>query len=178
MFNVNSVTRVSEYVMCCGTPHLVSERVFSLTGCSSKKDNECPMRVKYAMLADYAMLSRDNKISVIGIFDEINAPVLPFTMPQMYVVVALEGEVSEIDQEFTLELLLWDPDGNSLFSLERHFTFAAKEPGQRPAHNEIGAIGGLPFATAGPYSFIIRVNNEERERLVLQVNDASGGTGS
>ena len=120
------------------------------------------------------MVSRENKISVIGIFEQINAPVLPFTMPQMYVVVGLEGEVSEIGKDFSLELLLWDPDGNPIFSLERHFAFAPQAlAGQRPAHNEIGAIGGLQFAAAGPYSLIVRVNNEERDRIVLQVSDAS-----
>lgn len=133
------------------------------------------MRVKYAMLADYAIVSREGKISVLGVFDQINAPILPFNMAQVYIVVGLEGETSEIGQEFTLELLLWDPDGTQIFALERPFTFQPQpNPWQRPIHNEIGAIGGLPFARAGPHSFIIRINGEERERVVLQVIDASG----
>ena len=75
------------------------------------------MQVKFALLADYAIISRDGKLSVLGIFDEINLATIPGVMPTpMNLVVSITGEASEVGNSFDLELLLWDQDGNELFA--------------------------------------------------------------
>lgn len=44
------------------------------------------MDVNLALLADYANVSQDGKLNIMGIFQEVNPPVLPFALPQMYLV--------------------------------------------------------------------------------------------
>jgi len=38
------------------------------------------MRVKLAVLADYASITREGKLNILGIFDEINPQQLPATL--------------------------------------------------------------------------------------------------
>ena len=170
------VTRIYRYLFRRGILVLVGERLSGLTGRCEEEHNGCPMQVKLAALADYALVSRDGKLSILGIFDQVNLPALPFGLPQMWLVVSLEGEPSEIGRQFQLDLLLWDSDGNQLFAHENTFMFMPpNQPGLRSTHNEVIGLHGMRFNTAGDHSFIIRVNGEERRRLVLRVAIAPQG---
>lgn len=161
---------ISEYDFPCGTPRLLGEQQFPLTRGGRDGENECLMHVKFALLSDYAIIARDGKLSVIGIFDEINLPQMPGVMPApMYLVVSLTGEPSEIGSSFDLELLLWDPDGNELFASQTDFTFEKPQAGAYPAHNTVIGLHGLRFNRAGDHSLIVKVKGEERTRVPIRV---------
>jgi hypothetical protein len=49
------------------------------------------MEVTVAVLADYANVSQDGKLNIMGIFQEINATSLPFVLPQMYLVMSFSA---------------------------------------------------------------------------------------
>lgn len=130
------------------------------------------MKLKFAVVCDYALASSDNKLGVLGIFDQINPPALPFVLPGIYMVASLEGEASEGGREFRLEILLWDADGNQLFVHDKPMQFSPPAyPGGQSTYNEIVALHGVPLKTAGEYCFIVRVNNEERGRARFRVNE-------
>lgn len=148
----------------------IGERLFSLTSDVGREDNECPMEVTLAVLADYANVTRDNKLLIVGIFDEINPPVLPFAMPQMYLVVSMVASLAEIESEFPTEIVLLGEDAE-VARIERTITFnKPKRPGIRATHNEIIGLAGFPLERAGAYAFVVRVNREERARVALHVN--------
>jgi hypothetical protein len=150
--------------------------LFVLTQARATDDNGDSMQVRFAAIADYALAASDGKLGILGIFDEINPPVLPFAMPQMFLVVSLQGEASESGRPFNLELLLWDADGNQLFANEQPFMFPPpNHPGGRVGHNAVMGLAGLPLQRSGDYSFIIRVNGEERTRVTLRVNEPPRG---
>ena len=129
------------------------------------------MFVKFAVLADYAIISREGKLSVLGIFDQVNLPEIPGVMPTpMYLVVSLEGESSEMGSSFNLELLLWDEDGTRLFENQSDFTFKQVQPGMHPTHNTLIALHGLRFSREGDHSLVVSVGGEERRRVPIRVN--------
>lgn len=167
----NPSGHISEYDFPCGKPRLLDEQQFPLTrGCGSR-ENECLMQVKFALFSDYAILARDGKLSVLGIFDAINLPQIPGVMPTpMYVVVSLEGEISEVGNSFDLELLLWDADGHELFRSETEFTFTEPLPATHPTHNTVIGLHGLRFTSAGDHALIVNVNGEQRRRVPIRVN--------
>jgi len=47
------------------------------------------MDLTYLLAADYANITRDGKLNVMGIFSIINAPGFPAVHPQMYLVAQL-----------------------------------------------------------------------------------------
>jgi hypothetical protein len=50
----------------------------------SQAGRDGAVEVTVTVLADYANLSQDGKLNIMSIFQEINPPVLPFALPQMY----------------------------------------------------------------------------------------------
>ena len=47
------------------------------------------MEVSLAVLSDYANVTGDGKLNIMGLFGEINPPVLPFSLPTMFLALAL-----------------------------------------------------------------------------------------
>jgi len=130
------------------------------------------MRVKFALLGDYAIIADNGKISVMGLFDAINAPALPFQIPAMFLVIAFEGESTEVGHDFALEMQLWAEDGQRVFEHSKTFRFPPpNRPGGKSGHNEILSLFGFPVNSAGDYAFVIMVNGEERARVPLRVNE-------
>lgn len=132
------------------------------------------MDVAIAVICDYANTSADGKLNILGVFQQINAPVLPFQVPQMYVVVSTVAAPTEQGQEFPFELLFWGEDGNEILRLQQRLQFpVATYPGERVINNQIVGMAGLPLQAAGDYSFIVRISGEERRTITLRVNDRS-----
>ena len=74
-----------------------------LTGCNmpmvysrSHVEKGVAVEVTVAVLADYANVSQDGKLNIMGIFQEINPPALPFALPQMYLVLSLSAGPAEV----------------------------------------------------------------------------------
>lgn len=169
--DANASGSIRDFIFCRGKAWLIGEQLFPLTADDKEGKNDGPMNVKFAVLADYALLDQGGKLSILGIFDQVRPPMLPFNMPQMYWVIVVEGEASEAGRQFPMELLIWDADGNQLFANEVTFAFPpAQQPGSKVAHNSIIALAGIPFVNAGDHSFIVRINGEERNRIRLQVS--------
>lgn len=60
------------------------------------------VKLNFSFLCDYASVSREGKLSMSGIFENINARTFPVYHPLMYVVANLSGVTSE--DNFTCEL--------------------------------------------------------------------------
>jgi len=130
------------------------------------------MNVKLAVLADFASITRERKLNILGIFDEVNTPILPVQLPIFYVVVAYEAGPVEFDSEKATQIVLTDDDGNEMVRLEQKITVSrAKRPGTRSTMNQITGIAGLPFPKAGDYQFAILIDGGEATTIRLRVNE-------
>jgi hypothetical protein len=134
------------------------------------------MDVKLAVLADYANVAQNGKLNIMGIFQEINAPSLPFQLPQMYLVLTFEAGGAEFGQQKLLRIVLLDSDGNEKIALEGEVQ-VPRPPrrGSRAYINEAIGLAGVPFEKAGDYEFAILVSGETKQSVPLHVNDLSNG---
>jgi hypothetical protein len=133
------------------------------------------MNVKLAVLADFASISREGKLNILGIFDELNTAEFPARLPIFYVVVAYEAGPAEFDSEKATQIVLTDDDGNVMVRLEQKIKVSpAKRPGTRSTMNQITGIVGLPFPKAGSYQFAILIDGREEETVRLRVNELKG----
>src|SRR4030043_122421 len=82
-------------------------------------DNGLLMDVTLAVLADYANISKEGKLNILGVFTEVNPPFLPWNLPQMYLVVSMEAGASEAGIEMPFRILLWDADGKETLNIEQ-----------------------------------------------------------
>jgi len=135
-------------------------------------DNRLLMDVTLAVLADYANISKEGKLNILGVFSEINPPVLPWNLPQMYVVVSMEAEPSEAGIDMPFSILLWDGDGKEILNLEQKLPIPAPgRPGTRTTINNIIGLAGIPFNNAGEYAFYIRVAGQQKRQIAFRVNE-------
>lgn len=129
------------------------------------------MDVNLAVLADYANVSQDGKLNIMGIFQEVNPPELPFALPQMYLIVSFEAGPAEFDSMKDIRFALLDSDGNEMLALEGQVQVPRPErPGSRAYINQVIGLNGIVFARPGDYGFAVLVGGETRETAALHVN--------
>lgn len=127
------------------------------------------IQVTLALLADYANVSREGKLNILGIFDRINAQSVPAVHPQMQLVMTLEADRGDADKEHRVEIELIDADGTKLFSIGGNLKFGAPPPGEHVRINHIIQLNGLRFDRFGNYEFKILINNEVRKSVPISV---------
>jgi hypothetical protein len=129
------------------------------------------MDVTLAVLADYATVSQDGKLSVMGIFQEVNPPVLPFALPQMYLVVSFAAGPAEFGSVKNIKIALLDDDGNEILGLEGQAPVPRPpRPGSRAYMNQVIGLNGTTFERPGDYAFAILVSGETKATVPLYVN--------
>jgi hypothetical protein len=128
--------------------------------------------VTLAVLADYAVVSQDGKLSVMGIFQEVNPPVLPFALPQMYLVVSFAAGPAEFDTVKDIKIAFLDNDGNEMLALEGQVPVPRPlRVGSRAYMNQVIGLNGVTFERPGDYAFAILVGGETKETVSLHMNE-------
>lgn len=125
------------------------------------------MQIALALLADYANISREGKLNILGIFEQIAAHSLPASHPQMQLVMTIEADGAEADRDHKIEIQLIDADGKKLFAFGGNLKFSPPPPGQKARLNHIIQINNTKFDNFGNYDFKIMVNDEVRKSVPL-----------
>jgi hypothetical protein len=127
-----------------------------------------------AVAADYANVSSEGKLNIMGIFQELNPPALPFQLPQMYLVVSWEAGPAEFGSRKDCRVIIMGPDeaeGDQL-SLDYQLVVPEpKRPGARAIFHQILGIGGLPIQKSGPHAIYVLVGGETKGTVPLYVNE-------
>jgi hypothetical protein len=130
------------------------------------------MEVSLAVLADYANVSREGKLNIMGIFDRIYVRQLPGQFPSMQVVIRLEARFAEMGREHTIQIQLQDPDGETIFDINGNFTPMGGQAGETAPLNHIIGLGNLPLKKTGGHAVIIWVDNDLKKEIPLKVDKA------
>ena len=117
------------------------------------------MQVKLALLADYANVTAEGKLNILGIFDRINVVGVPAVHPQMHFILRLEAHPAERDRTHNIEIRLYDPDGQTVFEVKGDIV-PHGEAGHTIATNQILTLNNLQLTKTGGYTFVVFVNND------------------
>lgn len=129
------------------------------------------MRVNLALLADYANVSREGKLNILGIFDTIYARTFPVTHPHMQLVIRFEAEAGEAGRTRQIEVQLQAQDGEVLFRVPAAMTVQRGELGEAVRADHILALNNVTFARPARYAFRVLVDAEEAARVPLRVEE-------
>ncbi len=127
------------------------------------------MNVTLAVLADYANVSKEGKLNIMGIFDVIHAREFPYTHPQMQFVMNLESSLAEAGKTKKVEVHLMDGDGRKLFAVNGDLMLGEARPGEPFRSNSILTVNLLRFDRPGDYVFNVLINDEHKARVPLKV---------
>src|SRR5258706_1800892 len=118
--------------------------------------------LKFFLMADYASISVDQKLSISGIFQHINAAQFPANHPLLYLVAQLQAYPAEFGRTFRLQIKLLDEDANVLTELATMAT--APTPtirGMNALVNQIIQLGNIVFPKPGRYQFSLLVDGDQ-----------------
>jgi len=131
------------------------------------------MEVSLALLADYANVTADGKLNILGIFDTIFADRFPAVHPQMQLILRLEANPAEAGSRKKLELKLMTADGHTRFAIGAELGLEVKDPskpvGEMMKTDQIIGLQNVRFEVPGDYQIAILVNEETKKTIPLKV---------
>lgn len=132
------------------------------------------MEVPLALLADYANISREGKLNVMGVFNRISARQFPTVHPEMQLVFRLEAGPAERGQEKVIEIKLLDEDARLLQHLTGHLTVPTESPTLVVQMDQVIKFSGTTFEKPGSYRFDILVGGETKRTVEFSVEQIPG----
>ena len=127
------------------------------------------MDVSFLQVADYASMSQDGKLSIMGIFSQINVPAFPAAHPQMFVVVQFSVPPGEYGRKFKLTVKLIDEDGQEVLSTPTLDQEAPRGQGLSVYANVILRLINVVFQKPGTYEFSAMVDGDTKGSMPLAV---------
>lgn len=127
------------------------------------------MNVTLAVIADYANVSQEGKLNIMGIFDIINSEKFPTIHPEMKLVVQFEAGIAEVGKVHQIEIQLMDSDGHKPFVVNGQVVVGDVKPGTLFKTNSILNIRGAKFEKPGDFTFNILLNGEVKRQIPLKV---------
>lgn len=125
-----------------------------------------------AVAADYANVSSDGKLNIMGIFQEINPGAFPAAVPQMYLVISWDAGPAEFGSHKKVGITYMGPDPSQKVELEtRIMVPETVRPGERAVFHQILDIKGLPILEHGPHALYVLSAGEEKARVPLYVRE-------
>lgn len=126
------------------------------------------VKARFALLADYANLTSDGKLNIMGVFDTIRATSVPVVHGQMVLVIRFETDPADRGRSKDLELRLLDADGTDLLKVDSNLQIALDAP-LVASINQIIGLSRLRFEHFGRYVFYVTVNGEQKADIPFEV---------
>jgi hypothetical protein len=128
------------------------------------------MKLLLFLAADCANITREGKLNVMGVFNDIFSQNFPARHSSMHLVAKLGAELGEYGQTRDFKVDLLDEDGRPIFDLSGQFQIPVGERGRKPEVNLILELKDIVFPKAGTYEFVLLVEKDQKGELTLYVN--------
>lgn len=136
------------------------------------------MKVSLAVIADYANLSQEGKLNILGIFDRVHVRAFPGGLPQAFLVVRLVAALEELGTQHRLRFRLTDPDGRHLSELSIELAVPHEGFAETRAIDLIlPAAPMLIFEREGPHELAVAIDEADQHRIKLTVSRLAAPTG-
>jgi len=123
------------------------------------------MKLLYALLCDYAFLSIDKKVNIIGVFETINAAKFPVTHPKFVIV----GSVAPSKKNFKMSLNIAEKGTGTLVLGDVHEREVSLPTGQTQNFNFIVEVINTNFPKPAEYVVEIKIDSEVIGEIPLKV---------
>ncbi|MFC1982998.1 DUF6941 family protein [Chloroflexota bacterium] len=120
-------------------------------------------------MAEYANVTRDGKLNLMGVSNTISARTLPWVQPQLHAVLQFEVGAADWDTEKNIEIELLDADGNRVSSMSGKVKVAKPKEAKSFNMNWIMSINNSRFNKDGDYVFVVRLGGQIEKEIPLRV---------
>lgn len=126
------------------------------------------MNVELALLADYASVSRDGKLTAAGIFERLGPPELPWQHPTMHLALRIHYHPGE-EGDHQVKIRLVDPDGVEVVALDADATVDKLDPIEGGGAQIVLSLNNVPFKKGGRHAFDIFLDGRYEHTVPLLV---------
>jgi hypothetical protein len=126
------------------------------------------MKLLYVLLCDYAFLSIDKKVNIIGVFETINAAKFPVTHPKFVIV----GSISPDKRSFKMSLNIVDKESGTLVLGDVHEREVNLPVEKEQNFNFIVEVINTNFPKPGDYSVEIKIDGDVIGGIPLKVAES------
>src|SRR6476659_11370589 len=132
----------------------------------STRSGSTDIQLDFAVIADYALIDQQGKLSVLGIFQHVWVGQFPAVHPRTHLVLRVKGRRTEIGMH-TMRIRFVDEVGTELLGGEGTVQFG--EPPAGVVEVEAGAVlvFDIPLPRPGAYAFEISLDGEMATRVPL-----------
>lgn len=123
------------------------------------------MKLRYAMIAEYANFTGDGKLNLMGVTDRIFAYNFPAVHRDLVLVNSLETENDDEGTTQELHVQLIDPDGRTVAELTGNLEIA----GGKQVFHQIHVFQDVKFESAGSYQVNLFINRDAVEAIPLEL---------
>lgn len=124
------------------------------------------MNVSFALLADYTTTSKEDKFSVIGIYDRIGARSFPARHPSLQLAIRILTTRADIGQDRKIMVDLVDSEGKTLQRADGVIGIPADVP-RPPTMNLVMVFEDTIFQEAGAYQFNVFIDGRQEAEVAL-----------
>jgi len=129
------------------------------------------MEISYAVIADYANISREGKPNIMGIFDLIWTETFPCNHGQMFLVTSILAEPLDTkNKDWEIKVILYDENSEKILTIGGIFNFRNSPEGELGTANSILILNNLPFKEPGTYKFSIFIDNALKKEIRLKLS--------
>lgn len=133
------------------------------------------MKITLAVLADYANVTREGKLNVMGMFNRLTCRSVPVRHHQMTLVIRMEAHAAEIGRTHRLEVQCMDEDGGKVLTVEGEFTVNQRRRDEpTTTFDHLLTLNGVTFQKFGAHTFSIFVNEDLKSTVPLIVEGLGG----
>lgn len=132
------------------------------------------MELKFAILADLVSETREGKLNILGIFDNVDGFEEPVIHPRCYLALRFEARVSEGNQH-ALRIGVYDADGQPAVPLspDLPITFGSVGPGHPFRGQIIMEFTNLKLPRFGDYEFHVLIDGHLKATVPLTAKFSS-----
>lgn len=130
------------------------------------------MELTQALVCDRAVATKDGKLDVYGVFNDLFAPGFPARQERMTLVLCLEWDRAD-EGRFSFKVDLVDPSGRPIMTLDGQTDVDRRAPDQPPARTRlIMPLKDVVFTRAGAFRFTVRVKGQELRGPALHLMES------
>jgi hypothetical protein len=130
------------------------------------------MDIEFAVIADYAATTNENKLVIGGIFDTLYAREMPASHPFMVLALRVRAHPGEAGHHQVVVRLV-DPDGAEVIQpLEAPLEIGGLDPLEGGTADLVLHLAGVPFGTFGRHGFDILLDGRFERSVQLTVRQA------
>ena len=129
------------------------------------------MQLRYALLADFANVTQDGKLNILGVFDNLYALTFPAVHRQLFLVDSIESDREDEGQTREVRIQMINADGDVLHELNGQFVFGLGNQ----TMNQVHLFHDLRFESPGPYQFNIFFGEHIVKTLDLELLQVQAG---